>query len=233
MTVASDASITPGSSRTRPFRPCRRPSMRALVADCVGTLEDPVLPGGEATEDARGQNSGPSKRRFASIAVRASGLIDARSSTAMRISSAQSISSGMLGGEAKIEGGVGVECLANPRLERLDRRLLIVESGVRDGSGRSPLGSCRNSPRSVRFWALRHWAMRDDRSGRKQGRSRGASRRSMSPRRRARTGCGGGVMSSWLRCGADSRWLRAPANALSAREPSRPSRGRPQRRPRS
>src|SRR5262252_2954324 len=66
---------------------------RALLADGVGALENPVLPRGEAREDFRFHGLRPPKRKLASSPVRPSAEKLARSSRNTRISSSQSMSS--------------------------------------------------------------------------------------------------------------------------------------------
>ena len=67
---------------------------RALLADGVGTLEDPVLPGGEAAEDLRLHRFGAGEAQVGLHAGERVGREARRSSKASRTSSSQSISSG-------------------------------------------------------------------------------------------------------------------------------------------
>src|ERR1700735_1651268 len=101
---------------------------RALVADRIGALENPVLPSGEAAEDPRGQSLGAVEaqvrlQRSQGVRTHGRAFLDRDADFLRPVDVVRNAR-----GEAKGEGGVRGERLADVWFQRLERRPLVVET---------------------------------------------------------------------------------------------------------
>ena len=132
------------------LRPGPENLQRALIADGVGPIENPVLPCADSRPKMRvSMVSAPAKRRFASMPVSASGDRLARSSMAMRTSSAQSMSSGakVTRPSSSATAACSLSPIARAASGLVPARRRSVWQSVSDGS---PSGSRRSSSRIAR-----------------------------------------------------------------------------------
>src|SRR6516225_5703021 len=124
---ATPYSLNPGRIEMR-LLPGAVAAQRAVLADRVGALEDPVLPRRQAREDLRFHGFGPDKAQIGfhtgeAVGREAGALLEKHPDLVIPVYVIE-----CKGDKAERLGFLGVECLAYPRLRALKIRRLRLEA---------------------------------------------------------------------------------------------------------